>query len=340
MKHLYKLIFILSFLATDYSLAQGLNAIEKDSIIKINNTDLSLIYYKKTTAIWHNFANFYVVEPTKNWFVYLHSAELLVEVDYKHKTFFAIVEDELTGGYKRFQLGKETFNAELTYQRKGCYGRERVIKIDTQYFDLSFNKIEQKYAHGINGKVGIKLDRKNIIVTDYQITNANSKAIESIQYPGEDSVSSHYETCYAEGNFDYSISKSGIYNFKNREWLLPQKFNTINYSKSELITNPKPTNLRELNSEVWQKRFCKWELKSHTYSSIEKIGSLYICRTKKDNFNQSSYIILGKDFKPISVNDFYNFDLIEKVNNTLKITPVLSKPTSIFELDFKGNILN
>ena len=62
--------------------------------------------------------------------------------------------------------------------------------------------------------------------------------------------------------------------------------------------------------------------------------------TKKDNFNQSSYIILGKDFKPISINDFYNFDLIEKVNNTLKITPVLSKPTSIFELDFKGNILN
>jgi len=143
MKHLFKILFGLSLLLTLNVKAQGVNAIEKDSVVKIENSDLSLIYYKKTTAVWHNFANFYVVEPTKNWFVYLHSAQLLVEVDYKHKTFFAVVEDELTGGYKRFLIGEESFNIELLTMREGHLLKD-IIKIDTQYFDQSFNKIEVK----------------------------------------------------------------------------------------------------------------------------------------------------------------------------------------------------
>jgi hypothetical protein len=339
MKYLYNLFFILVLLVTTTSVAQGLSDIEKDSIVKIENTDLSLIYYKKTTAVWHNFANFYVVEPTKNWFVYLHSAELLVEVDYKHKTFYAVVEDELTGGYKRFLIGKNDFNAELLTIRVH-HSLKKIIKIDTQLFDLSFNKVENYIARKPYGEIGLIISKHNIIITDYQIDNTNSKAIKSIQYPGEDSVSSNYETCYVDGDFDYSISKSGVFNIQKREWLLPQKFNTIHYSKSEIITNPSPTNLKELNSEVWQKRLCKWELKSHTYSSIEKFGALYICRTKKDNFDQSSYIILDKTLKPLSINDFYNFDLIESSSERIEVTPVLSNPTSIFILDFNGNIVN
>jgi hypothetical protein len=340
MNNLYKLLFILSALSTNLSVAQGLNTIKKDSIVKIDNSDLSLIYYKETTAVWHNFANFYVVEPTKNWFVYLHSAELLVEVDYKHNTFYAVVEDKLTGGYKRFLIGKEELNAKLFSSRKGCFLTQEVINLDTQLFDLSFNKIEEDRTGEPYGEIGLKMSKHNIIITDYKLNYDNSEVIESIKYPGEDSVNSNYHTCYVKGDFDYSISKSGIYNFKKREWLLPQNFNTIHYSKSELITNPKPTNLKELNSEVWQKHLCKWELKSHTYSSIEKIGSLYICRTKKDSFNQSSYIILDKDFKPIEINDFYNFDLVEIVKDGIKITPILSKPSSIFNLDFTGSIIS
>lgn len=140
MKYLYKLIFLFTLLLSNYVDAQGLSDIQSDSIVKINNTDLSLIYYKKTTAVWHNFANFYVVEPTKNWFVYLHSAELLVEVDFKHKSFYAVVEDELTGGYKRFLIGKDEIQAELLNSRKGCFLIQNILSIDTQCFDLSFNK--------------------------------------------------------------------------------------------------------------------------------------------------------------------------------------------------------
>jgi hypothetical protein len=340
MKLLYKLIFVLTLLVTNYSVAQGLNDIEKDSIVKIKNTDLSLIYYKKTTAVWHNFANFYVVEPTKNWFIFLNSAELLVEVDYKHKTFYAVVEDELTGGYKRFLIGEKQFIAKLLDSRKGCYFMQKAIKLDTQYFDLSFNKIEQVRIGQPYGEIGLKTSKRNIIITDYKLNYDNSEVIQSIQYPGEDSVNSNYQTCYVKGDFDYSISKTGIYNLKKREWILPQKFNTISYSKSELITNPKPTNLNQLNSQVWRKKQGKWEMMSPSYSSIEKIGNIYICTTQQDKYSQSSYIILDKKLKPIRVNDFYNFDLVESTNKSIKITPILSKPTSIFELDFKGNIIN
>ena len=88
--HLYKLIFILTLLITNYSVSQSLDDIKKDSIVKVKNTDLSLVYYKKTTAVWHNFANFYIVKPTKNWFIYLNSAQLLVEVDLNTNIFLLL----------------------------------------------------------------------------------------------------------------------------------------------------------------------------------------------------------------------------------------------------------
>jgi len=341
MKHLFKILFALSILITNHTKAEGLNDIKKDSIVSIPNSDLSLIYYKKTTAVWHNFANFYVVEPTKNWFVYLHSAQLLVEVDFKHKTFYAVVEDELTGGYKRFLIGKKSFKAELTDIRKGCVQKETAFKIDSVFFDLSFNKLGQnKHIIKSNGEIGFEFNKTNVIITDYQIERSYSDIIMSLEYPGEDSINSDGQVCYKEYGFDYTISKSGIFNIKKKNWLLPRKFNTIHYTKSEFITNPAPTNLKEQNSQIWRKKFCKWELKSPSYSSIEKIGNIYICTTQLDEYGQFSYLILDKKLKPISVNDFYNFDAVESTNKGVKITPVLSNSTSIFELDFNGNLLN
>lgn len=339
MKHLFKfLTIILAFNITNVN-GQGINDIEKDSVVKIANSDLSLIYYKKTTAVWHNFANFYVVEPTKNWFTYLHAAELLVEIDFKHKTFFAIVEDELTGGYKRFSIGNDNFSAELLTM-KDCHLKKNIIKIDTHFFDQSFNKIEAKHIQKPYGTIGLKINRNNIVVTDYQIQRSYSDIIMSIKYPGEDSITSDGEICYKENGFDYSISKTGIYNTRQRNWLLPRKYNTIEQLNSELITNGSPTNLKELNSQVWRKKRCKWKLESPSYSSIEKVGSVYVCRTKIDEFNQSSYLVLDKNLKAIGLNDFYNFDLVESVKNRIKVTPLLSSPHTHFILDFTGQILN
>ena len=347
MKLLYKLIFFLTLLVTNYSVAQGLNDIEKDSIVKIKNTDLSLIYYKKTTAVWHNFANFYVVEPTKNWFIYLNSAKLLVEVDYKHKTFYAVVEDELTGGYKRFLIGENKIQGDIIYARKPETSKKSLkeyIQIDTLYYSKSLKKITSKLIGKKVGEYGLKIKGKLLIITDY-INTYDTKpylfpeVIKSIQYSGKDSITINGKVVYKSSLDKSGISNSGILNLRKREWLLPQKFNTISYSKSELITNPKPTNLNQLNSKIWRKKQWKWEIMSPSYSSIEKIGNIYICTTQQDKYSQSSYIILDKKLKPIRVNDFYNFDLVESTNKSIKITPILSKPTSIFELDFKGNIL-
>ena len=98
--------------------------------------------------------------------------------------------------------------------------------------------------------------------------------------------------------------------------------------------------LKELNSQIWRTKFCKWELKSVTYSSIKKAGSVYICTTQLDKYGQVSYLVLCKDLKPIEINDFYNFDFVETIKDGVKITPILTKPTSTFVLDFKGNIIN
>ena len=333
-------ITFLAFFTTTNSYTQSLKEIKKDSIVKIADTDLSLIYYKKTTAVWHNLANFNVVEPTKNWFIYLNSAELLVEVDYKHKTFYAIVQDELTGGYKRFLLGENKFIGNLYSSKKGCYILKQTIKINDSYFDLSLKKVENTIIGTQNGKVSLEFWKKNIIVTDYKINNDNSEVIQSIQYPGEDSVSSNYKTCYVKGDFNYSVSNSAMYNYKKREWVLSQKYNTINYYKSELITNRSPTNLNQLNSQVWRKKHCQWVLMSPSYASIEKVGDIYSCRTKQDTYGQSSFILLDKNLTPIKVNDFYNFDLVESTDKGIKVTPIISNPTLFVELNFNGNLLN
>jgi len=66
------------------------------------------VYPKKKMAVWHN-ANFFVAQPTKNYFIYIESAELLVEIDLKHKNFYAIVEDQILGGYKRFYFANNSF---------------------------------------------------------------------------------------------------------------------------------------------------------------------------------------------------------------------------------------
>lgn len=337
MKHLYTLFFTFALLATNYSFAVDISEIKKDSIVKIENTDLSLIYYKKTTAVWHNFANFYIVEPTKNWFVYLNSAKLLVEVDYKHKTFYAIIEDELTGGYKRFMIGKNRIYLDVLTMREEYFIKD-LIKIDTQYFDQSFNKIEAEHTQEPYGTSGLKFHKNHILVTDNQKNFDNSSPLESMQFPGEDSIKSDGNLAHKDDDFVYSISKSGVYNFKKREWILPRKFNTIEQSKSELITNPSPTNLKSLNSQVWRKKFCKWQLKSPAYSSIEKVGAVYICTTQIDEHGQFSYIILNKDLKPIEINDFYNFDLVESSENGIKITPILSQTNTTFLLDLNGKL--
>ena len=351
MKYLYKLIFFLPLLITSPSVAQGLSDIEKDSIVKIENTDLSLIYYKKTTAVWHNFANFYIVEPTKNWFVYLHSAELLIEVDYKHKTFYAVVEDELTGGYKRFLIGENEMHGNIVYaQTPESKNTEEptykeYILIDTSYYSLSLKQTDTPLDPIKVGEYDLNFDKKLLFKLDYRNSYEFRPygpfiAIESIEYPGEDSITDEGYTIYPAPPEKSGHSNSGVFNIKKREWLLAQKFNTINHTKSELITNATSTDLRELNSQIWRKKHCKWELKSATYSSLEKVGSFYICTTQLDEYGQFSYLILDKDLKPIEINDFYNFDLVETLNNGIKIIPILAKPTTNFVLDLNGNIVN
>ncbi len=351
MKHLYNLIFILTFLVTNYSVSQNLNDIKKDSIVKIDNTDLSLIYYKKTTAVWHNFASFYVVEPTKNWFIYLNSVQLLVEVDYKHKTFFAVIEDELTGGYKRFLIGENDIHGDIIYaqtlesRNSDVKEYKEYIQIDSLYFSKSLKEVITPLDSFKVGEYSLSFDKKLIFKTDFIYAYELKpypllQAIESIQYPGEDSITIDSDVVYFPWPIKEKLSKSGIYSLKKREWLLPQVFNTIDHSKSELITNPISMDLRELNSQIWRNKFCKWELKSVTYSSIKKAESVYICTTQLDKYGQVSYLVLGKDLKPIEINDFYNFDFVEAIKDGVKITPILTKPTSTFVLDFKGNIIN
>lgn len=348
MKHLYTLFFTFALLATNYSFAIDISEIKKDSIVKIENTDLSLIYYKKTTAVWHNFANFYIVEPTKNWFVYLNSAKLLVEVDYKHKTFYAIIEDELTGGYKRFMIGKDEIHGDIIYGQtlesltSEVKTYKEYIQIDSLCFSKSLKEVSTPLDSNKVGEYSLSFDKKLLFKTDYtysyELKPYGPVAFESIEYPGEDSISINGDVLYHAGPEKLGCSNSGVFNFKKKKWLLVQKFNTINYTKSELITNAQSPDLRELNSQVWRKKFCKWQLKSPTYSSIEKLGSVYICTTQIDEHSQFSYLILDKDLKPIEINDFYNFDLVESSENGIKVTPILSQTNTTFLLDLNGKL--
>jgi len=338
-------------LITNHTKAQGLNDIKKDSIVSIPNSDLSLIYYKKTTSVWHNFANFYVVEPTKNWFVYLHSAQLLVEVDFKQKTFYAVVEDELTGGYKRFLIGENKIHGDIIYGQtpesitSETKTYKEYIQIDSLYFSKSLKEVSTPLDSNKVGEYSLSFNKKLLFKIDfvyvYQLKPYGlDTAIESIEYPGEDSISDYSNIIYPAPHEKTGRSNSGVYYFKKREWLLSQTFNTIDYSKLELITNSISMDLRELNSQIWRKKFCKWELKSPSYSSIEKVGNIYICTTQLDEYGQFSYLILNKKLKPVEINDFFNFDLVEKVESKIKVTPVLASPNSSFTLNDKGTIIN
>ena len=67
MKNIYALLFTL---LSTYGFSQTLSEITYDSIVKIENTELSLVYAKKKTAVWHD-ANFFVAQPTNNHFIFL-----------------------------------------------------------------------------------------------------------------------------------------------------------------------------------------------------------------------------------------------------------------------------
>ena len=237
MKHLYTLFFTFALLATNYSFAIDISEIKKDSIVKIENTDLSLIYYKKTTAVWHNFANFYIVEPTKNWFVYLNSAKLLVEVDYKHKTFYAIIEDELTGGYKRFMIGKDEIHGDIIYGQtlesltSEVKTYKEYIQIDSLCFSKSLKAVSTPLDSNKVGEYSLSFDKKLLFKTDYKYSYELKpypplQAIESIEYPGEDSI--------ADGSYVYppmkaqiGCSNSGVFNFKKKKWTIRPEYSSI-----------------------------------------------------------------------------------------------------------------
>jgi hypothetical protein len=215
-----RILLLLSLLITTITLsAQSLDDLKYDSIVKIPNSDFSLIYHKKKTAVWHD-ANFYVVKPTKNIFVYLESAELLVEVDTKKQNFYAIVTEPQTGGFKRFFVGKGVLEEKLLLinNSKVC------IEKDSLIYDKNLIKVEEEsiiYNRFI-GQTKLEILNKHLIVTDYKMSydfiEYMPEPIQSIEFPGEDSI---YGCCTVyKPLVTTSISNSGVYNFKEKKWII------------------------------------------------------------------------------------------------------------------------
>jgi len=247
MKHIYALLLIL---LSTYGFSQTLSELKYDSIVKIEYTDLSLVYLKKKTAVWHD-ANFFVAKPTKNYFIYLESAELLVEVDFKHKDFYAIVQDENTGGYKRFFLANEGFEAEILHSEFD----DNFLLLDSTKYSLSLNKIENTgYGHKI-GQIGLKLDKTFLKVTDYKNSVEdvfNQFPILSLEYPDEDSVSFEGNVVYSPLFIFPGVSNSGIYNFKEKKWpIKPNYSQLISFQNRILLSTELDTNKISLDSVAY-----------------------------------------------------------------------------------------
>jgi hypothetical protein len=222
MKNSYALLFLfISF----FGYGQTLKDIKYDSIVKIENTDLSLVYSKKKTAVWHD-ANFFVAKPTKNHFIFLEGAQLLVEVDFKQKDFYAIVEDDITGGYKRFFLANGGFDANILHSEFN----ESYLVMDSIEYTLSLTKLENA-AYGFTiGEIGLQLNSHFLFITDFKSSyqdKFNEYPLMSIEYPGEDSISYEGNTVYPPAEIFPGVQNSGVYNTKEKYWTIKTNYSQL-----------------------------------------------------------------------------------------------------------------
>ena len=376
-------LLLLTFLISCITIngySQSLNDIKKDSIVKIENTDLSLIYYKKTTAVWHNFANFYVVEPTKNWFIYLHSAELLVEVDFKHKTFYAIVEDELTGGYKQFLIGKNEIHGDIVYAQtpesittsKEIY--REYIQIDTSFYSKSLKKITKEINGDKVGEYKLEFESKLLFVTNYKNNYEKQpylfpEVIESIKYPGEDSITNYGDVIYHPPATVKRVSKSGVYNNKCKKWILEPSNHFLYKHKNNLLISKENDSLKHFSTgyysifeikknklKIINKKITKPNIeiieKFTDFDSIQQKGVYHFITFKNNKQGFIRFQLFNHDNVEYYYNDlphciFNKSELEKPINDFIYFNPVkkksLVKKDSIFfitEYNWDDEIIN
>ena len=253
MKTLLLLTFIL---VSTLGITQGLDDMKYDSIVKIENTDLSLVYAKKKMAVWHD-ANFFVAKPTKNYFIYLESAELLVEIDLKRKNFYAIVQDVETGGYKRFFIANNEFKGDIYYdydfyEKAICFdGYIRNLQLDIDSDSTKCNFSGQR-----DGAFGMEINGKQICVTDKitsKIYESNQVMIDEFD---EDSIDENGNIVYFPDELIPGVANSGIYDFKQKKWMIEPIYGTLEINSDYILTSTElDQNLNYLDSTVYYTLF-------------------------------------------------------------------------------------
>jgi len=233
-----RILFLLFFIIASFdSSAQALEGLKYDSIVKIPNSDLSLIYSKKKTAVWHD-ANFFVIQPTKNYFIFLEAAELLVEVDFKHKDFYAIVQNQELGGFKRFYIANNNFKADIyrdreTQEKTICFdGYRRNIQLDIN------DSTACEVSNSNTGKFGMKFENKNLIVVDKlnsDYTNGNEIVLTDSQ--GYDSIDFEGNAIYNQPELIFGVAKSGILNTKTKQWVIQPKYSEIQTFQNNVLVS-------------------------------------------------------------------------------------------------------
>lgn len=329
MKNIY---FLLLLITTQFSYSQSLNDTKYDSIVKIENTDLSLVYSKKKTAVWHG-ANFFVAQPTKNYFIFLEAAELLIEVDFKHKAFYAIVQDENTGGYKRFFLANDGFEADVFQtEYDGSF-----LLLDTTAYSLSLTKIENTgYRYKI-GEIGLQLNDHFLHVTDFKNSfydKFNEFPLMSIEYPGEDSIS-------IEGNFVYppveifpGVQNSGVYNFKEKNWTIkPNYSQLITYQNKILMSTELDSNKINYDTTSFYTLFqiSKYKaitIKNNITNNNKEVVSLMTSYDSIQQLNDQIHYITYKNGKQglmeyqLFQNDYDHTQKINFFQNSILLEPI------------------
>jgi len=229
-----RIIFLFLLFGLNSTLiAQKLSDFKSDSIIEIDGTDLSLIYYKKKTAVWDNKFNYLILESTKNKFVFLKSTGFLVEVDFKKKDFYALVSDKTTLGYRHFLIGNTNFNAQIKYCGEENYNGEYVL-IDTFQLNSSLEEIEN-ISHTNNhlkiGDVKLEIIGHNLFITDfkksYEDNRLEPKQIVLKDKKGNPILSQNGNKIFLSDAIVLAQSNSGIYNYKKNNWILLQKYHQL-----------------------------------------------------------------------------------------------------------------
>ena len=111
-------------------------------------------------------------------------------------------------------------------------------------------------------------------------------------------------------------------------------------------------------SAVWRKVNGVWEKQTPYFESIKKVGNIYVCKQsfsetkvwKRDSNlpgldkwelasiekKPAQYVVLNSDLKPVEVNEESRFDVVEILNEELKI----ESNGQAFTLDSNGRVTN